>query len=180
MTTFIKHAILTHANLPPITSSPTPARTSRRPAAAATAALFASTMLEIRRPPPPAAAENWGTRSFIWEKYFSPGLSPEDAAARIRQTTEGLHDMRHMLDTMSWRYVMFYIRLKSAYLDLDLKNAMATLPENRRKDYVKVANEVVDYMTELDRYVRSPKVYESYVYYEKTLKSLDELIAFLG
>lgn len=69
--------------------------------------------------------------------------------ARIRQTTDGLHDMRHMLDTMSWRYVMFYIRLKSAYLDLDLKNAMSTLPENRRKAYVKVANEVVDNMSEV-------------------------------
>ncbi|KAH0455560.1 hypothetical protein IEQ34_015592 [Dendrobium chrysotoxum] len=186
MGSFVKHVILTHANLtntphlPPTTSSPAPTRTSRRPAVVSTAALLASTMLEARRPPLPAEAESWGTRSFIRERYFSPGLSPEEAVARIRQTTEGLHDMRHMLDTMSWRYVMFYIRLKSAYLDLDLKNAMATLPENRRKAYVKVANEVVDNMTELDRYVRSPKVYESYVYYEKTLKSLDDLVTLLG
>ncbi|CAI8587952.1 unnamed protein product [Vicia faba] len=89
---------------------------------------------------PLALAQNWGTRSFLREHFFEPGLSPEDA---------------------------------------DLKNAMTTLPENRRKEYVKVANELVDYLTEMDRHVRSPKVYESYLYYEKTLKSIDELVAML-
>jgi hypothetical protein len=33
---------------------------------------------------------------------------------------------------------------------------------------------------QMDRYVRSPKVYESYLYYEKTLKSIDELVALLA
>ncbi|XP_061366334.1 photosynthetic NDH subunit of lumenal location 2, chloroplastic [Gastrolobium bilobum] len=129
---------------------------------------------------PLALAQNWGTRSFLWEHFFEPGLSPEDAVARIKQTAEGLHSIRDMLETMSWRYVMFYIRLKQAYLDQDLKNALSTLPENRRKEYVKVANELVDNMAEFDRYVRSPKVYESYLYYEKTLKSIDELVAMLA
>lgn len=75
---------------------------------------------------------------------------------------------------------MFYIRLKQNYLGQDLKNALSTMPENRRKEYVKIANELVDNLTEMDRYVRSPKVYESYVYYEKTLKSIDELVAMLA
>ena len=35
-------------------------------------------------------------------------MTAEESAARIRQTAEGLRDIRHMLDTMSWRYVMFY------------------------------------------------------------------------
>ncbi|GLU09438.1 hypothetical protein SLE2022_263000 [Rubroshorea leprosula] len=129
---------------------------------------------------PPALAENWGTRSFIWERFFEPGLSPEDAVARIRQTAEGLHSMRDMLDNMSWRYVLFYIRLKSAYLSQDLKNAMSTLPQGRVQEYVKTANELVDNMAEFDSYVRTPKIYESYLYYEKTLKSLDDLVALLG
>ncbi|CAL0318232.1 unnamed protein product [Lupinus luteus] len=129
---------------------------------------------------PLALAQNWGTRSFLREHFFEPGLSPEDAVARIKQTAEGLHSIRDMLETMSWRYVMFYIRLKQAYLDQDLKNALSTLPENRRKEYVKTANELVDNMAEFDRYVRSPKVYESYLYYEKTLKSIDELVAMLA
>ncbi|XP_054823747.1 photosynthetic NDH subunit of lumenal location 2, chloroplastic [Prosopis cineraria] len=130
--------------------------------------------------PPAALAEKWGTRSFLREHFFEPGLSPEDSVARIKQTAEGLHSMREMLDTMSWRYVIFYIRLKQAYLDQDLKTAMATLPQGLRKDYVKVANELVDNMAELDRYVRSPKVYESYLYYERTLKSIDDLVAMLA
>eukprot|EP00262_Sarcandra_glabra_P009283 TRINITY_DN233_c0_g2_i1.p1 TRINITY_DN233_c0_g2~~TRINITY_DN233_c0_g2_i1.p1 ORF type:complete len:194 (+),score=6.94 TRINITY_DN233_c0_g2_i1:123-704(+) len=129
---------------------------------------------------PIALGENWGTKSFLKERFFEPELSPEDAVARIRQTAEGLHDMRHMLDTMSWRYVIFYIRLKSAYLSSDLNNALKTLPENRRKSYVETANELVDNMGELDYYVRTPKIYESYVYYEKTLKSMDELVALLA
>uniref|UniRef100_A0A0F7GYP0 Photosynthetic NDH subcomplex L 2 n=1 Tax=Melianthus villosus TaxID=377280 RepID=A0A0F7GYP0_9ROSI len=128
---------------------------------------------------PLALAENWGSRSFLLERYFEPGLSPEDAVARIRQTAEGLHSMREMLDTMSWRYVMFYIRLKSAYLNQDLKNAMSTLPQTRRPAYVKTANELIDNMAEFDYYVRTPKVYESYLYYEKTLKSLDEIVTLL-
>ncbi|KAJ7943444.1 Oxygen-evolving enhancer 3-2, chloroplastic-like protein [Quillaja saponaria] len=128
---------------------------------------------------PQALAQNWGTRSFLKEHFFEPGLSPEDAVARIKQTAEGLHSIRDMLDTMSWRYVIFYIRLKQAYLSQDMKNAMTTLPEGRRKEYVKTANELVDNMAEFDRYVRSPKVYESYLYYERTLKSIDELVAFL-
>ena len=114
--------------------------------------LGATAMLEARRPvqrAQAAAEQSWGTRSFIKEKYFQPQLSPDEAVARIRQTAEGLRDMRPMLDTMSWRYVMFYIRLKSAYLDSDLKNAMATLPESRRKSYIKTANEVVDNMSEV-------------------------------
>ncbi|XP_059655829.1 photosynthetic NDH subunit of lumenal location 2, chloroplastic [Cornus florida] len=129
---------------------------------------------------PMALAENWGTRSFLKERFFEPGLSPEDAVARIRQTAEGLHSIRDMLETMSWRYVLFYIRLKSAYLSQDMKNAMSMVPEIRRKSYVKTANELVDNMSEFDYYVRTPKVYESYVYYEKTLKSIDELVALLA
>nr|AFK38240.1 unknown [Lotus japonicus] len=130
--------------------------------------------------PPPALAEKWGTRSFLKEHFFEPGLSPEDAVERIKQTAEGLHSMRDMLESMSWRYVMFYIRLKQSYLDQDLKNAITTLPENRKKEYVKTANDLVDNMAELDRHVRSPKVYESYLYYERLLKSIDELVAILA
>lgn len=85
-----------------------------------------------------------------------------------------------MLETMSWRYVIFYIRLKSAYLSQDLKNAMTTLPESRRRSYANKANELVDNMAEFDYYVRTPKVYESYLYYEKTLKSIDDLVAMLA
>lgn len=98
---------------------------------------------------PLASAQNWGTRSFLREHFFQPGLSPEDAVLRIRQTAEGLHNLREMLETLSWRYVMFYIRLKQNYLEQDLKNAMTTLPENRRKEYVKTANELVDHLTEV-------------------------------
>ncbi|XP_071716447.1 photosynthetic NDH subunit of lumenal location 2, chloroplastic [Rutidosis leptorrhynchoides] len=127
-----------------------------------------------------ALAENWGTRSFIKERFFEPGLSAEDAVARIRQTREGLHSIRNMLETMSWRYVLFYIRLKSAYLSQDLKNAMSMVPEINKSSYVKAANELVDNMSEFDYYVRTPKVYESYLYYEKTLKSIDDLVAVLA
>ncbi|KAK1415940.1 hypothetical protein QVD17_31728 [Tagetes erecta] len=128
----------------------------------------------------PALAENWGTRSFIKERFFEPGLSPEDAVARIRQTRDGLHSIRNMLETMSWRYVLFYIRLKAAYLSQDLKTAMSTVPEAMKSSYVKTANELVDNMSEFDYYVRTPKVYESYLYYEKTLKSIDDLVAVLA
>ncbi|CAA7031186.1 unnamed protein product [Microthlaspi erraticum] len=126
------------------------------------------------------AEEKWGTRSFIKEKYFMPDLSPEDAAARIKQTAEGLRDMREMLDHMSWRYVIFYIRVKQSYLDRDLTNAMTILPESRRNDYVQAANSLVQNMSELDFYVRTPKVYESYLYYEKTLKSIDDVVELLA
>ncbi|KAF8021446.1 hypothetical protein BT93_G1780 [Corymbia citriodora subsp. variegata] len=151
--------------------------TSRRGIAASTLALG---LLAALSPAGAARAESWGTRSFLIERFFQPGLSPEDAAARIRQTAEGLHDLRGMLDTMSWRYVIFYIRLKSAYLSQDLKNAATTLPEGRRRAYVSKANELVDNMAEFDYYVRTPKVYESYLFYEKTLKSIDDLVEMLA
>ncbi|KAJ8760877.1 hypothetical protein K2173_021915 [Erythroxylum novogranatense] len=128
---------------------------------------------------PLASAQNWGTHSFLKERYFEPDLSPEDSAARIKQTAEGLHSIREMLERMSWRYVLFYIRLKQAYLGKDLRIAMATLPVDRRRDYVTKANELVDNMDQLDSYIRTPKVYESYVYYEKTLKSIDDIVALL-
>ncbi|ERM94542.1 hypothetical protein AMTRI_Chr04g253390 [Amborella trichopoda] len=140
----------------------------------------AFTAAEISMKIPTALAEEWGSRSFLLERYFMPSLSPENAAARIKQTSEGLHRMRSMLDRMAWRYVIFYIRQKMTYLSSDLKSAMATLPENRRKSYVRSANELVENMAELDSYVRTPRVYESYLYYEKTLKSLDELVALLA
>jgi len=96
-----------------------------------------------------ALAQNWGTRSFLWEHFFGPGLSPEDAVARIKQTAEGLHDMREPLETLSWRYIMFYIRIKQAYLDQDLRTAFSTCPQNRRKDYVRTANELIDNFEEV-------------------------------
>ncbi|KAL6009088.1 Photosynthetic NDH subunit of lumenal location 2, chloroplastic [Asimina triloba] len=125
-------------------------------------------------------SQTWGGRSLIWERYFEPELSPEAAVARIKQTAEGMRSLREMLDTMCWKYVMVYIRLKQVYLESDLKNAMATLPPARRSTYVKTANELVENMVELDIHVRSPKIYESYLYYEKTLKSLDDLVALLA
>ncbi|KAJ6772389.1 OXYGEN-EVOLVING ENHANCER PROTEIN 3-1 CHLOROPLASTIC [Salix koriyanagi] len=127
---------------------------------------FLSTSLalgQLQGTPPPALAEKWGTRSLLWEHFFQPDLSPEDAVARITQTAEGLHSIRDMLESMAWRYVMFYIRQKQAYLSKDLKNALSTLPPNLREDYVKKANELVDNMDEFDSYVRTPRVYESYL-----------------
>ncbi|KAJ0975365.1 hypothetical protein J5N97_017330 [Dioscorea zingiberensis] len=195
MGSFAKHMILCHSNSLAAmrhdkhyptrrtirssnTSSSDEKPTSRRWAIMGTVLAASSTTPMLRTPP--SRAQSWGTHSFLKEKYLMAEISPEDSVARIRQTTEGMHDMRHMLDTMSWRYVMFYIRLKAAYLESDLKNAMATVPQPRRQSYIKIANEVVDSMTDLDRFVRTPKVYESYLYYEKTLKSLDALVAFLG
>jgi len=102
-----------------------------------------------------ALAQNWGTRSFIWEHFFGPGLSPEEAVARIKQTAEGLRDMREPLETLSWRYIMFYIRIKQAYLDQDLRTAFSTLPQDRRKDYVKSANELISNFGEVYCYCHS-------------------------
>ncbi|XP_050235758.1 photosynthetic NDH subunit of lumenal location 2, chloroplastic [Mercurialis annua] len=129
---------------------------------------------------PPALAQNWGVRSFMFERFFEPDLSPEDSVARIKQTAEGLHSIRDMIETMSWRYVIFYIRLKQSYLSKDLKIAMATLPKPLLNDYVDLANVLVDNMAQLDEYIRTPKVYESYLYYEKTLKAIDDVVAFLA
>ncbi|PSS13513.1 Photosynthetic NDH subunit of lumenal location 2 like [Actinidia chinensis var. chinensis] len=129
---------------------------------------------------PVALAQNWGTRSFLKEKFFEPGLSPEDAVARIRQTAEGLHSIRDMLETMSWRYVLFYIRLKQSYLSQDMQNALSLVPESRKQSYINAANDLVENMVEFDYYVRTPKVYESYLYYEKTLKAIDELVGLLA
>lgn len=159
---------------------------------------------------PLALAENWGVRSFLREHFFEPGLSPEDAVARIRQTADGLHSIKEMLETNSWRYVLFYIRLKSAYLKQDVKNALSRVPESRKESYIKTVNELTDNMAEVtncpyfpcseffevlfsvmdismyflrlqfDYYIRTPKVYESRVFYEKTLKSIDELVGLLA
>ncbi|ESR51965.1 hypothetical protein CICLE_v10033819mg [Citrus x clementina] len=115
--------------------------------------------------------------SLALERFFEPGLSPEDAVARIKQTAEGMHSLREMVDRMAWRYVIFYIRLKQAYLSQDLKTAFSTLPEVRRREYVNTANYLIDNMAEFDYYVRTPKVYESYLYYEKALKNLDDIVA---
>ncbi|RLN08936.1 photosynthetic NDH subunit of lumenal location 2, chloroplastic [Panicum miliaceum] len=173
-----------------------PPSATRRLAVAASTALAATTALAARRPaaPPPAmaaeaafvpaptppgAVPRWGTKSYVRERFFQPELTAEEAAARIRQTAEGMRTLRPMLETMSWKYVLFYVRLKSKYLDIDLTTAMAGVPAARRADYVRVANELVDNMTEFDRFVRTPKVYESYLFYEKTLKSLDDVAEFL-
>ncbi|KAF7089744.1 hypothetical protein CFC21_092632 [Triticum aestivum] len=166
---------------------------TRRLAVAASTAMVATAALSARRPAaphpamaavralaPPGTVPRWGTRSYVRERFFEPGLTTEEAAARIRQTAEGMRTLRPMLETMSWKYVLFYVRLKSKYLDLDLTTAMAGVPEPRRPEYILVANELVDNMTEFDRFVRTPKVYESYLYYEKTLKSLDDVAEFLG
>lgn len=166
MGSFAKHIILCyipptsdhrpHSPQPSLSPPPPPAAEDRlhstRRWTVLSTVLTASSALGLR--PLAATAEveqRWGTRSFFREKYFEPGLSPEEAAARIRQTAEGMRNMRHMLDTMSWRYVLFYVRLKSAYLDADLKNAMATVPQARRQSYVKTANELVDNMSEVRR-----------------------------
>ncbi|KAJ1279688.1 hypothetical protein BS78_04G173800 [Paspalum vaginatum] len=177
---------------------PAPQSATRRLAVAASTALAATVALSARRPaaPSPAMAAEaaaavpaptpagpvprWGTRSYVRERFFEPELSADEAAARIRQTAEGMRTLRPMLETMSWKYVLFYVRLKSKYLDLDLTTAMAGVPAGRRADYVRVANELVDNMTEFDRWVRAPKVYESYLFYEKTLKSLDDVAEFFA
>ncbi|XP_015076551.1 photosynthetic NDH subunit of lumenal location 2, chloroplastic isoform X2 [Solanum pennellii] len=106
---------------------------------------------------PSALAENWGVRSFLREHFFEPGLSPEDAVARIRQTADGLHSIKEMLETNSWR-----------------------VPESRKESYIRTVNELTDNMAEFDYYIRTPKVYESRVFYEKTLKSIDELVGLLA
>ncbi|KAI3733657.1 hypothetical protein L6452_13106 [Arctium lappa] len=182
-TLFHRHITTTHHRLPPIRatfSGEQPQITHRRRSLLTTSISLLTLNNLINNGHQVALAENWGTRSFIKERFFEPGLSPEDAVARIRQTREGLHSIRNMLETMSWRYVLFYIRLKAAYLSQDLKNAMSMVPETKKGSYVKAANELVDNMSEFDHYVRTPKVYESYLYYEKTLKSIDDLVAVLA
>jgi len=151
---------------PPQQQQPAPQSATRRLAVAASTALAATAALAARRPaaPPPAmaaeaafvpaptppgAVPRWGTKSYVRERFFEKGLTAEEAAARIRQTAEGMRTLRPMLETMSWKYVLFYVRLKSKYLDRDLTTAMAGVPAARRADYVRVANELVDNMTEV-------------------------------
>ncbi|GJM85349.1 hypothetical protein PR202_ga01790 [Eleusine coracana subsp. coracana] len=152
---------------------------ARRPAAPPPAIAAEAAAVPVV-PTPPGTVPRWGTRSYVRERFFEKALSTEEAAARIRQTAEGMRTLRPMLETMSWKYVLFYVRLKAKYLDLDLTTAMDGVPGARRPDYVRVANELVDNMTEFERFVRTPKVYESYLYYEKTLKSLDDVAEFLA
>ena len=121
----------------------------RRPAAPPPALAAEEAAVPAPAPAGPGTVPRWGTRSYVRERFFEPGLSAEEAAARIRQTAEGMRTLRPMLETMSWKYVLFYVRLKSKYLDLDLTTAMAGVPELRRPDYVRVANELVDNMTEV-------------------------------
>lgn len=148
-------------------SAAAPKTATRRLAVAASTALAATAALAARRPaaPPPAMAAEaaavpvvptppgtvprWGTRSYVRERFFEKALSTDEAAARIRQTAEGMRTLRPMLETMSWKYVLFYVRLKAKYLDLDLTTAMDGVPGARRPDYVRVANELVDNMTEV-------------------------------
>ena len=151
---------------PPPQQQPAPQSATRRLAVAASTALAATAALAARRPaaPPPAmaaeaafvpaptppgAVPRWGTKSYVRERFFEKELTAEEAAARIRQTAEGMRTLRPMLETMSWKYVLFYVRLKSKYLDRDLTTAMAGVPAARRADYVRVANELVDNMTEV-------------------------------
>ena len=151
---------------PPQQQQPAPQSATRRLAVAASTALAATAALAARRPaaPPPAMAAEaafvpaptppgtvprWGTKSYVRERFFEKELTAEEAAARIRQTAEGMRTLRPMLETMSWKYVLFYVRLKSKYLDRDLTTAMAGVPAARRADYVRVANELVDNMTEV-------------------------------
>ncbi|XP_058193464.1 photosynthetic NDH subunit of lumenal location 2, chloroplastic [Rhododendron vialii] len=193
MSNFINTTTLLHPK--PTTTTPQPHRHQPRPLSATrtsfpgdqnqshrrnflTKFLTASIALGLNSAPI-ALAESWGTRSFLREKFLEPGLSPEDAVLRIRQTAEGLHSIRDMLEAMSWRYILFYIRLKQSYLSQDMKNALSMVPETRQQAYVDAANELVDNMAEFDYYIRTPKVYESYLYYEKTLKSIDALVEFL-
>lgn len=117
--------------------------TDRRKFTASTVLLAAAVALGLHETPL-ALAQNWGTRSFLRERFFEPDLSPEDSVARIKQTAEGLHSLREMLERMAWRYVLFYVRLKSAYLSDDLKIAMSMVPEARRRDYVNTANDLID------------------------------------
>lgn len=187
MGSFAKHQIILTANATLPTSSKTPpplAAPTRRAVLTSAGILLAMTSAFSGKN---AYAANemttgdlaWGTRSWFREKYFQPGLTSEEAAARIKHTAEAMRTLREMLERMAWRYALFYVRSKSAYLELDLKNAMKIVPEEKRKEYVRAANQLVDDMTELDRFIRSPKVYESYLYYERTLKSLDNVVTFL-
>ncbi|KAG9451379.1 hypothetical protein H6P81_011344 [Aristolochia fimbriata] len=198
MATLAKHLLICHTTSSSYSSSshkdrisPTSTSTSvikdnihppphRRRSLIATLLAASASATLLTATPPKALAYSWGTKSFLKERFFEPGLSPEEAAERIKNTAEGLKSMREMLDTMSWRYCIFYIRLKSSYLSSDLKNAFSTVAPSRRSAYVDTANELVDNIAELDHYVRTPKVYESYLYYEKTLKSLDEIVALLA
>lgn len=183
MASFVKHmTVCQGSKREPSLTSTTPSSASPPVSIACPhrrAVIASSALLVFGGATPGAFAENWGARSYIKEHYFQPELSSEDAVARIQQTADGLREMRPMLDRLAWRYVLRYVRLKAAYLSSDLKNALIILPENRRAAYVKTANELIDSMSELDRYVRTPKVYESYVYYEKSLISLDEIVAML-
>lgn len=160
MGSLARHLILTtHATLR--VSTKTPSQSTEAPHAPTrrtvltSGGIFLAITSALSARPAYAANEmttgdlKWGTRSFFMEKYFSPGLTPEEAAARIRHTAEGMRTLREMLERMAWKYALFYVRQKSSFLDTDLKNAMAVVPEGRRKDYVKAANQLVDDMTEV-------------------------------
>lgn len=76
----------------------TAALSARRPAAPPPA--MAAEAAAVRAPAPPGTVPRWGTRSYVRERFFEPGLTTEEAAARIRQTAEGMRTLRPMLETV--------------------------------------------------------------------------------
>ena len=139
MSTFTSPTTLFHAQFPTTTTPsqnhqqtrplPVVVRSSTHRRKLLTTLLATSLALGLQSTPIALASQSWGTRSFLRERFFEPGLSPEEAVSRIKQTAEGLHSIRNMLETMSWRYVLFYIRLKQAYLSQDMTNALSMVPQ---------------------------------------------------
>ncbi|KAK1296427.1 hypothetical protein QJS10_CPB15g00087 [Acorus calamus] len=123
------------------------------------------------------ATLNPNTASSFQLSFTAPDQTPEEAEAGIRIHAKDLLQVKHLIDSKSWKETQKALRESSSYLRQDLYTIIQAKPGSQRQQLRKLYSMLFNDVTRLDYAARDKDAVRVQEYYDNIVAAIDDIFA---
>ncbi|XP_076952154.1 oxygen-evolving enhancer protein 3-2, chloroplastic-like [Bidens hawaiensis] len=140
-------------------------------------------------PPPPPSGGLPGTLNSdeprdldlpLKNRFYLQPLPPTEAAARAKESSKEILNVKEFIDKKAWPYVQNDLRLKSNYLRFDLNTVIASKPKDEKKQLKDLTGKLFQDLADLDHAAKIKSSADAEKSYAAAVSSLNDVLSKLG
>ncbi|XP_076899435.1 oxygen-evolving enhancer protein 3-2, chloroplastic-like [Bidens hawaiensis] len=140
-------------------------------------------------PPPPPSGGLPGTLNSdeardldlpLKNRFYLQPLPPSEAAARAKESSKEMLNVKEFIDKKAWPYVQNDLRLKSEYLRFDLNTVIASKPKDEKKQLKDLTGKLFQDLADLDYAAKIKSSADAAKSYAAAVSSLNDVLSKLG
>ncbi|XP_076893733.1 oxygen-evolving enhancer protein 3-2, chloroplastic-like [Bidens hawaiensis] len=140
-------------------------------------------------PPPPPSGGLPGTLNSdeardldlpLKNRFYLQPLPPSEAAARAKESSKEILNVKEFIDKKAWPYVQNDLRLRSEYLRFDLNTVIASKPKDEKKQLKDLTGKLFQDLADLDHAAKIKSSADAEKSYAAAVSSLNDVLSKLG